>query len=245
VFDRIYLKGWVPSLQVSGQVVNFLVQHLGFPIPSPAILERIGLRAGGRGCRCRGPRPTGPPVLVGHFDAPGGGLPHDRVGRTAACLQVLRHCAQTNLDIGRPEEMQIIFGRRVAAAPEGGSRTRLLRTGDEVTLNAYFRHSRVKSYLNCSRALRTEIVINDTVSVRAVSLRAQPLSGSRDDPWWTGGGPRPCGSATLGSWPWPAPCAHASTLAAGSPIGAFVPRWPCRSGSRKRLGKLQFKDFRS
>ena len=43
-FDRIYLNGWVPTLQVSGQVVNFLTHHLGFPIPSPAILEKIGLR---------------------------------------------------------------------------------------------------------------------------------------------------------------------------------------------------------
>src|SRR5438270_13310877 len=43
-FDRIYLNGWVPNLQVPGQVVSFLTRHLGFPIPSPAILERIGLR---------------------------------------------------------------------------------------------------------------------------------------------------------------------------------------------------------
>ena len=43
-FDRIYLNGWVPTLQVPGQVVSFLTGHLGFPIPSPAILERIGLR---------------------------------------------------------------------------------------------------------------------------------------------------------------------------------------------------------
>ena len=42
--DRIYLNGWVHNLQVSGQVVNFLTHHLGFPIPSPAILEKIGLR---------------------------------------------------------------------------------------------------------------------------------------------------------------------------------------------------------
>ena len=28
-FDRIYLNGWVPNLQVSGQVVNFLTYHLG------------------------------------------------------------------------------------------------------------------------------------------------------------------------------------------------------------------------
>src|SRR5207302_4367287 len=42
--DRIYLNGWVPNLQVPGQVVSFLTRHLGFPIPSPALLERIGLR---------------------------------------------------------------------------------------------------------------------------------------------------------------------------------------------------------
>lgn len=40
--DRIYLNGYVPSLQVGGQVVSFMTQHLGFPIPSPAIMERIG-----------------------------------------------------------------------------------------------------------------------------------------------------------------------------------------------------------
>src|SRR5918911_337901 len=45
-FDRIYLNGWVPNLQLPGQVVNFLTSHLGFPIPSPAILEKIGLRFG-------------------------------------------------------------------------------------------------------------------------------------------------------------------------------------------------------
>ena len=40
--DRIYLNGYVPNLQVGGQVVSFLTQHLGYPIPSPAILEKIG-----------------------------------------------------------------------------------------------------------------------------------------------------------------------------------------------------------
>jgi hypothetical protein len=32
----------VPNLQVGGQVVSFLTAHLGNPIPSPAILEKIG-----------------------------------------------------------------------------------------------------------------------------------------------------------------------------------------------------------
>ncbi|HEX3647406.1 MAG TPA: hypothetical protein VHV49_03205 [Pseudonocardiaceae bacterium] len=40
--DRIYLNGYVPALQVGGQVVSFMTKHLGFPIPSPAILEKIG-----------------------------------------------------------------------------------------------------------------------------------------------------------------------------------------------------------
>jgi hypothetical protein len=42
--DRLYLNAYVPKLQVGGQVVNFLTKHLGFPIPSPALLEKIGNR---------------------------------------------------------------------------------------------------------------------------------------------------------------------------------------------------------
>ena len=40
--DRIYLNGYVPKLQVSGQVASFMSTHLGFPIPSPVIMEKIG-----------------------------------------------------------------------------------------------------------------------------------------------------------------------------------------------------------
>jgi hypothetical protein len=40
--DRIYLNGYVPNLQVGGQVASFMTQHLGCPIPSPAIMEKIG-----------------------------------------------------------------------------------------------------------------------------------------------------------------------------------------------------------
>ena len=40
--DRVYLNGYVPSLQVGGQVVSFMTAHLGYPIPSPAIMEKMG-----------------------------------------------------------------------------------------------------------------------------------------------------------------------------------------------------------
>src|SRR6204780_103992 len=42
--DRIYLNAYVPILQSSGQVVAFMTQHLGRPIPSPALMEQIGTR---------------------------------------------------------------------------------------------------------------------------------------------------------------------------------------------------------
>ena len=42
--DRIYLNAYVPVLQSSGQVVAFMTQHLGKPIPSPALMEHIGMR---------------------------------------------------------------------------------------------------------------------------------------------------------------------------------------------------------
>src|SRR6266567_1303358 len=38
-FDRIYLNGWVPALQTSGQVAGWL-HWRGFPVASPAALGR-------------------------------------------------------------------------------------------------------------------------------------------------------------------------------------------------------------
>ena len=40
--DRIYLTLSVPNLVVGGQVVSFLTQHEGQPVPSPALLQRRG-----------------------------------------------------------------------------------------------------------------------------------------------------------------------------------------------------------
>jgi hypothetical protein len=42
--DRLCLNGYVPNLQVGGQVERFCKAHLGQPIASPAVIERIGNR---------------------------------------------------------------------------------------------------------------------------------------------------------------------------------------------------------
>jgi len=39
--DRIFLAGYLPKLQSEGQVVRFLLDR-GVPIPSPAVLGKIG-----------------------------------------------------------------------------------------------------------------------------------------------------------------------------------------------------------
>ena len=39
--DRLYLNGYVPKLQTGGQLVTFMMDHLGMRIPSPAVLGRI------------------------------------------------------------------------------------------------------------------------------------------------------------------------------------------------------------
>src|SRR3954462_6016580 len=39
--DRLYLNGYVPRLQTSGQIVGVLRDHLGNPIPSPARLRPL------------------------------------------------------------------------------------------------------------------------------------------------------------------------------------------------------------
>ncbi|PWU55449.1 hypothetical protein DLE60_28010 [Micromonospora globispora] len=46
--DRVYLTMSVPNLVVGGQVVSFLNQHEGKPVPSPALLERRGQASAGR-----------------------------------------------------------------------------------------------------------------------------------------------------------------------------------------------------
>ncbi|PYV27877.1 MAG: hypothetical protein DMG24_03515 [Acidobacteria bacterium] len=39
--DRLYLNGYLPSLATAGGLVHFLTEHLGKPIPSPALLGQM------------------------------------------------------------------------------------------------------------------------------------------------------------------------------------------------------------
>ncbi|MFN0026402.1 MAG: hypothetical protein ACKV2O_04335 [Acidimicrobiales bacterium] len=65
-----------------------------------------------------------------------------------------------NLDIGRPDEMKLVFGRRVQKNTKGEFATKVVTRGTDVTINAFYKHSRIKQYLKEGRALRIETVVN-------------------------------------------------------------------------------------
>jgi hypothetical protein len=67
---------------------------------------------------------------------------------------------QENIGIGRPEEMAIVWGRRVTKATREPFRTRLFGKGTDVKIDFAYKHSRIKQYLKEGRALRIETVIN-------------------------------------------------------------------------------------
>jgi hypothetical protein len=67
-----------------------------------------------------------------------------------------------NLDLGRPDQMQLIFTRRVTRRTPGGFRTRVLTEGVVPSLHVQYKKSKVKQYHKDSQALRTETTINDT-----------------------------------------------------------------------------------
>jgi len=67
-----------------------------------------------------------------------------------------------NLDLGRPDQVQLIFERRVSRRTPGRFRTRVLTEGVVPTLHIDYKHSRIKQYHKEGRALRTETTINDT-----------------------------------------------------------------------------------
>jgi hypothetical protein len=71
-----------------------------------------------------------------------------------------------NLDIGRPDQVQLIFNRRVTRKTPGRFRTRVITEGVIPSLHVDYKSSRIKEYFKEGRALRVETTINDTRAFR-------------------------------------------------------------------------------
>jgi len=67
-----------------------------------------------------------------------------------------------NLDLGRPDQVQLIFQRRVRKDTPGRFRTRVLTSGVIPSLHVDYKNSKIKQYHKEGQALRTETTINNT-----------------------------------------------------------------------------------
>jgi hypothetical protein len=67
-----------------------------------------------------------------------------------------------NLDLGRPEQVQLIFEKRIIRRTPGRFQTRIITDGVIPSLHVTYKNTRIKQYYKEGRALRTETTINNT-----------------------------------------------------------------------------------
>jgi hypothetical protein len=88
-----------------------------------------------------------------------------------------------NLDIGRPDQVSLIFDRRFmprgTRATPGRFRTRVITDGVTPSLHVDYKHTRIKQYHKEGRALRTKTTINDTRDF-SIGKRLQNLPALRE-----------------------------------------------------------------
>ena len=77
----------------------------------------------------------------------------------------LEQMIRDNLDIGRPDKVSLIFGRRIHNGRKrptpGEFRTRVITDTVTPTVRIQYKKTKVKQYHKEGKALRTETVIND------------------------------------------------------------------------------------
>lgn len=89
--------------------------------------------------------------------------------------QVIRE----NLDLGRPDRVQLVFDRRIIKTTPGRFRTRVITDGVVPSLHIDYKSSHIKQYHKLGRALRTETTINNTRDFR-IGRRLHNLPALRE-----------------------------------------------------------------
>jgi len=84
-----------------------------------------------------------------------------------------------NLDLGRPDQVQLLFGRRVTRRTPGRFRTRVITDGVTPSLHVDYKSARIKQYHKEGCALRTETTINNPRDF-AIGKRLRNLPALRE-----------------------------------------------------------------
>ena len=132
-FDRLYLNGWVPALQTSGQIAGWL-HWRGFPIASPAALGqnaqafRAAVRRYADGNQI-------PWVVFRKGDR--------KLDVVRPCLEAAEKAGQsTVVAIGEAREFQWVFDATKKDGPDGVPWFRFYRTERLVTCYYFYIHDR-------------------------------------------------------------------------------------------------------
>ena len=86
----------------------------------------------------------------------------DRPARARAFFDRVVECSTT---LGRPSEIELIFGRRVQKNTPGLFHTTLMHEGVEPRISIHYKDSREKLYLKEGRGVRLETVINNPTDI--------------------------------------------------------------------------------
>jgi hypothetical protein len=77
------------------------------------------------------------------------------------------------LALGRPDNVSLVFDRKVNRRTPGRFHTRVINRGTEPAIQIHYKRSKVKQYFKEGRALRTETTVNDTYDF-AIGRRVCP-----------------------------------------------------------------------
>jgi len=93
-----------------------------------------------------------------------------------------------HLDLGRPDQVALVFSRRISKRTPGRFCTRVITRGVDPSIQIHYRASKLKQYFKEGRALRTETTINDTYDF---GRRAPGQGGELPSPSGRGTGGQP------------------------------------------------------
>ena len=172
--QAVHQRPRVPPRQLAKEGIAFEALDNGvLSCADPARMRRIAAgrdaakidallrNAGAPAAPVHGGRPPGRHPLR-RLRPAGGVRPHPGPRPARPRTGLLRAGMRENLDLGRPDHVQLIFDRRVTKRTPSRFRTRVITDGVIPSLHVDYKHSRIKQYRKEGRALRTETVVNDT-----------------------------------------------------------------------------------
>jgi hypothetical protein len=90
---------------------------------------------------------------------PGRALGHARLRPPRAGRAWFERVIRDQLSLGSPDQIALVFGRRINRTTPGRFHTRVINRGVEPAIQVHYKHTKVQQYFKEGRALRTETTV--------------------------------------------------------------------------------------